>query len=64
MRAQSPLAADVTAGSARTDDLLQQLFEKIDDVDRRLTEVSEAVNGIREMMDGSKFTSTGSTPTS
>jgi hypothetical protein len=63
MRAQSSLAADQTAGSARTDELLRQLMDKLDDVDRRLNEVSEAVNDIREMMDGSKFTATGSSPT-
>ncbi len=61
MRAQSTSPA-VAAGPSRTDDLLEQLMARLDEVDRRLDDVSQAVNAIRDMMDGSKFTATGSTP--
>jgi hypothetical protein len=61
MRAQSTSPA-MTTGPSRTDELLAQLIARLDEVDRRLDDVSRAVNAIRDMMDGSKFTATGSTP--
>ena len=61
MRAQSTSPV-VAAGPSRTDGLLEQLIARLDEVDRRLDDVSQAVNAIRDMMDGSKFTATGSTP--
>jgi hypothetical protein len=61
MHAQSSSPA-MAAGPPRTDELLEQLITKLDEVDRRLDDVSQAVNAIRDMMDGSKFTATGSTP--
>jgi hypothetical protein len=61
MRSQST-SPSMATGPARTDDLLEQLITRLDEVDRRLDDVARAVNEIRDMMDGSKFTATGSTP--